>query len=56
MPLTVSEDLAARVRQLAERDCLTITAAARRLIAQGVAREALEGAFAESDRELAGVR
>jgi hypothetical protein len=41
VPVTIPEPLAAQLRQLAARDCSTLAATARRLIAHGVARESL---------------
>lgn len=39
VPVTVPQPLAVELRKLAERDCSTIAATARRLLANGVERE-----------------
>jgi hypothetical protein len=49
--------LAAAVREIAERDCVSLSATLRRLIARGVATEYIRQASAgESHRESQGVR
>ena len=39
LPVTIPETLAVRLRELAERDCSSVAATARRLLARGIERE-----------------
>jgi hypothetical protein len=39
LPVTIPEALAVRLRELADRDCSSVAATARRLLARGIERE-----------------